>query len=100
MNRTLNFTDHDCTLYNIANQCFGLLKHTCHFVHCSDKKIILYLTILRSIFQHCPVVWRPSSNSVINKIESIQKRAIKWINNDYSHSYSSNDYLYYTIVPF
>ena len=52
--------------------------------------------MVRSIFQHCPVVWRPSSNSVINKIESIQKRAIKWINYDYSQSYTSNDYLYYT----
>ena len=96
MNKTLNFTDHACTLYNLANQRFGLLKRTCHFVHNSDKKRILYLTMVRSIFQHCPVVWRPSSSSVIKKIESIQKRAIKWINHDYTHSYTSNDYLYYT----
>ena len=40
----------------------------------------LYLTIVRSIFENCPYVWKPSSESAINKLESLQKRAIKWIN--------------------
>ena len=95
MNRTLNFTEHACNLYNLANQRFGLIKRTCHFVHHSGKKRILYLTMIRSLFQHCPVVWRPSSKTTITKLESIQKRALKWINNDYSISYSNNDYIYY-----
>ena len=96
MNRTLNFSDHSNFLYCKANQRFGLLKRTCHFVNNTSKRKILYLTMVRSIFEHCPVVWRPSSNSVINKLESLQKRAIKWINQDVSSSYSSNNQLYYT----
>ena len=51
--------------------------------------------MVRSIFEHCPTVWRPSANTTTNKLETIQKRAIKWINQDYSASYSSNDLLYY-----
>ena len=50
---------------------------------------------MRSIVEPCPVVWRPSSNTTINKLESIQKRPIKWINQDFSLSYSSNDWLYH-----
>ena len=95
VNRTLNFTEHANSLYSKANQRFGLLKRTCHFIDNTAKRRVLYLTMVRSIFEHCPVVWRPSSNTTINKLESIQKRAIKWINQDYSQSYSSNELLYH-----
>ena len=37
MNRTLNFTDHLNFLYIRANERFGLLKRTCHFVHSIKK---------------------------------------------------------------
>ena len=96
MNRTLNFTEHASSLYSKANQRFGLLKRTCHFVHSITKKRALYLAMVRSIFEHCPTVWRPSSTTIINRLESIQKRAVKWINADYSNSYTFNNLLYYT----
>ena len=97
MNRTQNFTEHTNFLYSRANQRFGLLKRTCHFIDSAAKRRILYLTMVRSIFEHCPVVWRPSSISSVNKLESIQKRAIKWINQDLSNvSYSSDKLLYFT----
>ena len=96
VNRTLNFTEHATSLYGKANQRFGLLKRTCHFIHSMVKKRALYLAMVRSIFEHCPTVWRPSSNTVINRLECIQKRAIKWINADYSNSYTFNNLLYYT----
>ena len=59
----------------------------------------LYLTIVRSIFENCPYVWKPSSESAINKLESLQKRAIKWINHGENYftcpSYTANPELYY-----
>ena len=63
MNRTLNFTDHSNYLYGRANQRFGLLKRTCHFVHSIEKRRVLYLTMVRSLFEHCPIIWRPSSDT-------------------------------------
>ena len=96
MNNTLNFTEHANSLYNTANQKLGILKRTCHFVKDENKRRVLYLTLVRSIFEHCPIVWRPSNNTVINKLESIQKRAFKWIRNNEYISYSGNDLLYYT----
>ena len=87
-------------LYSKANQRFGLLKRTCHFVNNMYVKRALYLTMVRSLFEHCPVVWRPSSSTAIEKIENLQKRAIKWIlcdsiESSIGLSYSSNSHLYY-----
>ena len=78
MTRTQNFTEHANSLYNCANQHLGLLKRSCRFVESIPKRRLLYLTLVRSIFEHCPVVWRPSSESPIDKLESFQK----WINKE------------------
>ena len=99
MNKTLNFTEHTEKLYATANQRFGLLKRTSHFVNNQKMRRALYLTIVRSIFENCPYIWKPSSFSAINKLESLQKRAIKWINHGENYftcpSYTANPELYY-----
>ena len=95
MNATLNFNDQADSLYSKANQKFGMLKRTCHFVNDCNKRRALYLTLVRSLFEHCPMVWRPASKATVEKLESLQKRAIKWINKDEGVSYSNDD-LYYT----
>lgn len=94
INPTLNFTEQAEALYSKANQKFGMLKRTCHFVNDPRKRRALYLTLVRSLFEHCPTVWRPSSNTMVEKLESLQKRAIKWIRGDTGVSYSF-DSLYY-----
>ena len=54
--------------------------------------------MVRSIFEHCPYIWRPVSATAINKLELLQKRAIKWILNTENYqsqvSYSTNHHLY------
>ncbi len=100
INGTLNFSYHADMLYAKANQRFGLLKRTCHFVKNMSAKRALYLTMVRSIFEHCPAVWRPASPTAIAKIESLQKRALKWIMADCTESgidtsYSKDSHMYY-----
>ena len=58
------------------------------------KRRVLYLTMVRSLFEHCPIVWRPASNNIVEKLECLQKRAFKWIMNDDYVSYSCGP-LYY-----
>ena len=94
MNGSLNFTEHSDILYSKANQRFGLFKRTCHFVKSINRKIALYLTMVRSIFEHCPYICRPASQTTINRLESLQKRAFKWILNE--NSASSISYTYST----
>ncbi len=74
-----------------ATQRFNLLRRTCHFVKNQKKKRALYLTMVRSIFEHGSVLWSPSALSTIAQFEAIQKRAVKWILNEQRFSYS-NDY--------
>ena len=95
MNGNLNWTNHCDKLYNKANQMLGLLKRTCHFVNNSKMKRTLYLTLVRSQFEHCPIIWKPSASTTIERLESIQKRSLKWIFDDDTVSYS-NTYLYHT----
>ena len=63
MNGTLNFTQHADMLYPKASQRLGLLNRTCYFVNNQEMRrvLLLYLTMVRSIFEHCSIVWRPST---------------------------------------
>ena len=79
INSKLDWSDHCNAIYSKANQRFGLLKRTCHFVRNPNKRRAFYLSQVRSQFEHCTVVWRPSTQTTIDRLESLQKRALKWI---------------------
>ena len=100
MTQTLNFSDHSDKLYSKACQRLGLLKRTCHFVNNLKMRKSIYLSIVRSIFEHCPYIWKPSSDTTIKKLESLQKRALKWVLHGDIHftspSYTANPLLYFT----
>ena len=64
----------------MANQKYGLIRRTCHFVKDVQRRRTLYLTLVRSQFEHCSQVWCPTNNkTVIGKFENIQKKYIKCI---------------------
>ena len=72
----------------MANQKLGLTRRTCHFVHDQVRRRVLYLTLVRSQFEHCSVIWRPQTKTLTDKLENLQKRAIKWILFEEYTSYS------------
>lgn len=90
INPKLNFNDHCNRLYDKANQKFGLTKRTCYFVNDVKRKRSLYLSLIRSQFEHCSPVWRPTIKSMLNKLESLQKRCIKWILSEEYIRYNSH----------
>ena len=72
--------NHQCNrLYSKACQKFGIVKRNGHIVVDSKSRRALYLSLVRSQFENCSVVWRPTTKSLMDKLESLQKRAIKWI---------------------
>ena len=75
INSTLNFTEHCDKLLVKANQQYGLLKRTCHFVTDIKRRRTLYLILVRSQFEHCSQVWRPSGKTLIARFENFQKNA-------------------------
>ena len=75
----LDWSQHCNKLYSKASQRLALLKRTCNFTKNVSKRRAFYLCQVRSQFEHCTIVWRPSSATMTEKLESIQKRALKWV---------------------
>ncbi len=67
---------HCQSLVNKANSKLGLLKRTCHFTTNIRQKRAFYLSIVRSVFEHCSVIWSPHNKSILEKFEAIQKRGV------------------------
>ena len=83
------------TLLNKSKSRLGLVRRTCHFTKDVKQKRVLYFSLvrLRSIFEHCSVIWRPTSPAVIKRFEIIQRRATKWIYSEPFVSYGDDEYL-------
>ncbi len=79
-------------IYSKACQKLGVVKRNGHIVVDSKSRRALYLTLVRSQFENCSVIWRPTNKTLSNKLESLQKRAIKWILSEEDCSYSPDVY--------
>ena len=71
---------------------FNLLRRTCHYVHNTKKRRTLYLTLVRSIFNHCSHIWKPIDSAVL-PFEALQKRCIKWIFKESYMPYNDREYI-------
>ena len=79
MNPKFNFDNHRQAIITKAYQFLGLTKRSCYFVIDKRRKRSLYLAMVRSQFEHCSVILAPKLQRDIDKLENVQKRAIKWI---------------------
>ena len=92
-NGRLNWNAHCEVLARKANQRLGFVRRTCHFIMSSQQRRVLYLSLIRSLFEHCSPVWAPQTSGALNMIDLVQKRAIKWILKEPFVSYSDSEYL-------
>ena len=76
ININFSFNEHCDIILSKANQKYGMLKRTCHFVNDTKRRCILYLTIVRSQFEHCSPVWRPIGKTQLTKFENFQKSVL------------------------
>ena len=60
--------------------------------NCTQKRS-LYITIVRSLFEHCGEIWAPNAVVAEQKFEPIQKKAVKWILNELNLNYTQNEYM-------
>ena len=93
MHNKLNWNPHCIDILAKATVRFNLLRRTCHFVSNIAKKRTLYITLVRSLFEHGSVVWSPSCLKTIGKFEAFQKRCIKWILKEQFKSYERSEYI-------
>ena len=56
------------------------------FLNFEEKKTLIN-SYFYSSFNYCPLVWMFSSTKSLNKVESLQKRALRFLYEDYISSY-------------
>ena len=82
----LTFSLHYKTISAKAYKMLGLLRRAFE-THSTIVKKKLYLSLVRSQLTYCSQIWRPFLHKDILFIEKIQRRATKYILNDYNSSY-------------
>ena len=75
----LSWKAHCAFLISKANNQLGLVKRSCYFIKETDQRRALYLTLVRSIFNHCSQVWSPQDIKSLDGFNQLQRRAVKWI---------------------
>ena len=80
-------------IYSKACQQLGMVRRNGHIVTDLKSRRALYLSLVRSQFENCSIIWRPTTITLTNKLESLQKRAIKWILFEENLSYSPDQYI-------
>ena len=93
VNSKFNWDQHQQNILNKAHQILGITKRTCHFITDPNKRRSLYLSLVRSQFEHCSIIWRPVTETEISAFEKLQKKAIRWILNELYQHYDNETYL-------
>ena len=82
----LNFNNHINTICRSAANQLNALIRLRRFLGIEERKALIQSFVL-SNFNYCPLVWMLSSVKSLNKIENLQKRALRFMLSDYKSSY-------------
>ena len=78
----LNFDKHTSKLCNKSAGQLSALNRLNRYLGFEGKKILIN-SFIYGHFNYCPLVWHFCSKNSLNKIENIQKRALRFLLNDY-----------------
>ena len=84
----LNFNLHISNICRSAANQLNALIRLKRFLDFEEKKTLIN-SYFYSNFNHCPLVWMFSSAKSLNKVESLQKRALRFSYDNYDSSYES-----------
>lgn len=79
----LKFDEHVSELCKKASKQLAVLKRLGGFLS-KQGKLVIYNSFIASNFSYCPLAWHFCSASSTNKLEKVQERALRFINNDFS----------------
>ena len=74
VNSDLRWEDHHTKILNKAHQMLGFTKRTCHFISDARKRRSMYLSLVRSNFEHGSIIWRPVTETAISILNSYRKK--------------------------
>jgi len=85
----MSFSAHYSHITCRAYRVLGLLRRTFRSTTNIDEKRLLYVTLVTYQLLYCSVLWRPFLIKDIELLEQVQRRATKYILNDYNSDYKS-----------
>ena len=98
INQHLTWNDHVHQICNKANAVIAFLKR--NLLHCPTIiKDHCYKSLVRPILEYSASVWSPHTSLLINKLESIQRRAARFTCNDFGRYSSVTAMLSYLSWP-
>ena len=78
----LSWNDHINQTSSKANRTLGFVMRNLH--QCpQDIKVSVYKTLVRPLVEYSSSVWEPYTKRLINKLESVQRRAARFCLNDF-----------------
>ena len=83
----LKWSEHISNITKKTNQTLGFLKRKI-LVHNKDLKSTAYKTFVRPQLEYASTVWSPHTDLDINKLESVQCSAVRWVTCDYQYTSS------------
>ena len=83
----LNFNNHINTICRLAANQLNALISLRRFLGTEERKALIQSFVL-SNFNYYSLVWMLSSVKSLNKIENLQKRALRFMLSDYESSYT------------
>ena len=86
INSSLTWRSHMATKISKANRMLGLIKRTVGFNALHRVKLHLYTTLVKPLFSYASIFYS-CSKADLNQIERIQRKATKYILNDYVSDY-------------
>jgi hypothetical protein len=82
----LSFNEHVDRICKKSGKQLNALKRISRYLSATDKNLI-YESFIMSNLNYCAPVWTFSSKASEEKLECIQKRALRYIFKDYEHDY-------------
>ena len=73
----LNFNSHMCNIVSKCYRMLGFLRRTLKPISDPSVFLGLYHSLIRSRLEYCSFIWNPRSQSMIFKIERVQKKFVK-----------------------
>ena len=86
INNKLNFNNHINTICRSAANQLNALISLRRSLGTEERRALIQSFVL-SNFSYCPLMWVLSSVKSLNKIENLQKRALRFMLSDYESSY-------------
>jgi len=84
----LSFKDHITDKTNKAYGVLGIIKHNLDNLY-TDAFLMLYKSMVRSHLEYAGALWNPNRNGDIKRLEKVQMRATKSVNNVRHLSYEN-----------